>query len=364
MSIVSFQFEDRVNNWRLQKTRFDSFNLLVGYSGVGKTKILKALQTVCSAGTLNAKFAPGCVWSLELAIDGHIYQWDASVSEERPLSEERSLFEQESITLDGNELVFRQPEQGIFRFNNTSLPKLKDSESAITLLENEEVILPLRKKINIFIKAGIISNLRYHPNLVKNSFSFAELQHTNAPPMLRAFILQEQHPEIFKKIQNQFIEIFATVKRLEINIEENNNFYGSPSVLALAMQEQGIEKLISTNHLSSGMRRTLNYLFALTLAPKGSVFLIDEIENSLGVNCLPHIIDVMRERSNELQFILTSHHPYVINNILCKHWKLVMRNGNKVTVRDATDIRALQTKSAHDQFMLLINTPEYEECIS
>ncbi|MEO5332482.1 MAG: ATP-binding protein [Magnetococcus sp. YQC-5] len=357
MSIVSFQFEDRVNNWRLQHTRFDAFNLLVGHSGVGKTKILQALQTVCRAGTQNAKVAPGGVWSLELAIDGHIYQWDASVSEERP------LFEQESITLDGNELVFRQPEQGIFRFNNISLPKLKDSESAITLLGSEDVILPLRKKINIFIKSGGIYEYRSDSGFVENPVSFDELQNfKNTPLILRAWILQEQYPDIFKNIQNQFIEIFTTVEKLEINIEPINMFNGL--ALVLKMQEQGIKKLISTNHLSSGMRHTLSYLFELALAPKGSVFLIDEIENSLGVSCLPHIIDAMRERSNELQFILTSHHPYVINNIPYKNWKLVIRNGNEVKVRDATDIRALQTKSAHDQFILLINTPEYEECIS
>ena len=48
------------------------------------------------------------------------------------------------------------------------------------------------------------------------------------------------------------------------------------------------------------------------LWPDGSVILIDEFENSLGVNCLDEITEDVVKESRRLQFILTSHHPYII----------------------------------------------------
>ncbi len=53
MKIKSFRFDDHKENWHLKETFFDDFNLLVGVSGVGKTKILQALNLVCDVATDN-----------------------------------------------------------------------------------------------------------------------------------------------------------------------------------------------------------------------------------------------------------------------------------------------------------------------
>jgi recombinational DNA repair ATPase RecF len=47
MQIKNFKFDDNRRYWCLEETGFDNFNLLVGISGVGKTRILKAIQNVC-----------------------------------------------------------------------------------------------------------------------------------------------------------------------------------------------------------------------------------------------------------------------------------------------------------------------------
>jgi len=115
--------------------------------------------------------------------------------------------------------------------------------------------------------------------------------------------------------------------------------------------------------ISSGMMKTLLHLFEIALAPKGSVIMIDDFENSMGQNCLPQLTDYILRYSNDIQFILTSHHPYVINNIPTKWWKIVTRKGSEVTVKDADSIPALQTASKLDKFTLLMNLKEYEEGI-
>ena len=44
MRIVSLEVEYPESGWKLEKMTFDSMNLLVGVSGVGKTRILRALM--------------------------------------------------------------------------------------------------------------------------------------------------------------------------------------------------------------------------------------------------------------------------------------------------------------------------------
>jgi hypothetical protein len=110
------------------------------------------------------------------------------------------------------------------------------------------------------------------------------------------------------------------------------------------------------------MQRTLVHLLSIALAPSGTVIIVDEIENSMGVNCLPQLIEHFLQRT-DLQFILTSHHPYVINNIPWRYWRLVTRKGSEVTVRDATSIPALDSASSLEKFTQLMNLEEYEEAI-
>jgi len=105
------------------------------------------------------------------------------------------------------------------------------------------------------------------------------------------------------------------------------------------------------------------HLIELALAPDGTVVLIDEIENSLGLNCLPQLSEYFLERSRDLQFIITSHHPYIINAIPPEQWRVVTREGSEVTVRDRSSIIGLQTLSAQDSFTLLTNLDEYREGI-
>ncbi|MBF0437761.1 MAG: ATP-binding protein [Magnetococcales bacterium] len=360
MSIISFRFENKDNTWRFQETHFSPFNLLVGHSGVGKTRILQALDIVSRAGTQNLlNSAAGCSWLLKLSIDEHIYQWETRIEN----TNKNPIFEEETITLNGNELVTRKQIDETFIFNNKPLPKLNKTDSAITLLKDEETILPLYSNLRSFIFSinNEMQNNELHEDL--NDISFEDLQkQSDTPLIVKAYIIQQQHKETFHRIQNKFIEIFATVN--EIKIETKSGATQEKISIFLTIHETGVNTPIHAYRISSGMLRTLCFLFELALAPKGSVFLVDEIENGLGVNCLPHIIDAMQERNDEVQFILTSHHPYVINNIPYKDWKLVMRSGGEVWVKNATDVRALQSQSAHDQFIQLINSPEYEEGIS
>ncbi len=97
------------------------------------------------------------------------------------------------------------------------------------------------------------------------------------------------------------------------------------------------------------------YISELYLSPEGSIILIDEFENILGVNCLNSVTDLILENPR-LQFIITSHHPYIINNIGNKYWKIVTRQGNTVKVKQPEELGISQSR--HQGFIDLINILE------
>ena len=106
------------------------------------------------------------------------------------------------------------------------------------------------------------------------------------------------------------------------------------------------------------MYKTLLYLTAVRLIPEDSVLLMDEFENSLGVNCID-IFQPSQIAHSNLQFILTSHHPYIINNIPIANWKIVSRSRGKVVVKNASDYGLEHSK--HEAFKRLLNLSAYQK---
>jgi hypothetical protein len=162
MRIQSFQFHDRTTGWKLEETTFDPFNLLVGVSGVGKTKILAALQQV--QGVALGTRTVCAEWSIHFEHDGQEYEWQAltsdadapreSVSGDGPTAASH-VFVAEKITSGSlGTLVLRDGDS--FIFETTNLPKLKRSDSAITLLAEESRIAPIRAAFRrlVFSESG------------------------------------------------------------------------------------------------------------------------------------------------------------------------------------------------------------------
>jgi predicted ATPase len=72
MKINSFKFKNNSQNWYLEETYFDNLNLLVGASGVGKTRILKALYLICNVAQGEVQMLEDVEWSIEFSHLGHI----------------------------------------------------------------------------------------------------------------------------------------------------------------------------------------------------------------------------------------------------------------------------------------------------
>lgn len=135
MGILEFSFTDHRSPWELRPVQFKpAFNLLVGPSGVGKTRILQSLKAVCAAGSGQDSPLIECQWTLEVKVGETVYSWHAQTG-----SRETLTFARETLTNDRGTLRLSRAD-GRIAINDNRLPKLDDSESVLSLLRHEPLI--------------------------------------------------------------------------------------------------------------------------------------------------------------------------------------------------------------------------------
>ena len=378
MKIQSFKFSNNKENWHIEEVKFEDLNLLVGGSGVGKTRILKALNLICDIAKGRNRNLDDLEWSINFSHLGQNYRWElksSSIKNEEIFinlneSEQTEIVYEKLVRYDDDSEIEILLRSGLdSKFNNEKLPKLKRTESAITLLSEEDLIIPVRQAFkqlifNFETRQKWMIGLGYDPAKMElldeiklNAYDFQEY-FAGDPPVLKAFCLQKFFPHLFNEIKEYYIDIFPELKDVRVSSKRDSD---GDFLLFFEIQENGLEDWIPQHRISSGMFRTLICLIEVISAPKESVILIDEFENSLGINCMAELTDFLLDKSPDVQFILTSHHPYIINNIPWKTWQIVSKSGNKVRVKKASDIPALDTASSLDKFTQLINLLDSEE---
>lgn len=378
MKIQSFKFSNNKENWHIEEVKFDNLNLLVGGSGVGKTRILKALNLICDTAKGVNHNLDDLEWSINFSHLGQNYRWELKSSSTK--KEEISLNVNESKQTeivyeklvrydDDSELEILIRTISDSKFNNKDLPKLKRTQSAITLFSEEDLIIPVdqafkqlifnfetSQRVMFRIDSDILTT--YLDEEAINPPSLFKYVFADVPAIIKAFYLQKFLPDVFNEIKEYYIDIFSEVNNVRVSSERDSD---ADFMLFFEIQENSAEDWIPQQRISSGMFRTLIFLIEVITAPEESVILIDEFENSLGINCMAELTDFILDKSSDIQFILTSHHPYIINNIPWDNWQIVSKSGNKVRVRKSLNIPELNTASSLDKFTQLVNLLDSEE---
>lgn len=386
MRIQSLRYCDTHSEWELSELAFyDDLTLLVGISGVGKTRILQAVSTlrqIAQGETEPRRW--GTSWELVFSNDqGRRFRWTGEL-EEKPASDvqteeddvgiyyiapkreehvPRPKFKREFLSVDDSTLIERD-EMGI-KLDGKTTPKLSPYESVVHLLREEDQISPAATcfdQVLMVDHSDDNTSYRHYPARMIDELNeqlpdIDSIRKANLSTRIKLALVSNSNSEIFRQIVSRFTEVFPQVETVAIRRVRTRY----EDLYQLQIKEHGVARWIPEHKFSSGMSRTLMHLSRMQLWPDGMVVLVDEFENSLGVNCINFVTEDMVQQSRRLQFIITSHHPYIINTVDVANWKIVSRNGMVVSAERATDLGL--KSSSHESFIKLLNLPQYESGI-
>lgn len=364
MRIKSITYIDHLTGWNIQDLKFDYLTLLVGASGVGKTKILRAILDV--AKIARGKSCNGVEWKVTFEQASLEYIWSGQF--ELTPEDDVNFFEKgennyiilkEELICGGQRVVERDKNKLLFLGNETV--KLDAAQSVIVLLKEEPIIKPVTSAfIQIYQLENANEGIRVSPSLSKKREQIKDILSVHDSrfllPVEKLFVLHKNGLQEFNDIKSIFMNIFPLVEDIDFTKER---FFDGTVIPLLKIKEKGVSSWIMQNEISSGMFRTLSQITILVLAQDGDVILIDEFENGLGVNCIDRLAEQIIEPEKDVQVIMTSHHPYIINNIPFKRWKIVTRTTSDVSVLSADDLK-IGEHSKHEAFMQLIQTKAFK----
>lgn len=364
MKIRKFSFINKDTGWQVKDVELGNLSLLVGASGVGKTQILKAIYslTIISSGTS----LKGIKWEVAFEELGIEYVWSGefdvdSIPQEDSTSDGATyvVAQERLMTKDGVEIFSRNGTD--VSYHNTRTVKLDSTQSAVELLKEEPDVYPVKRAFNKITKLDMNE---YSRRRWRIGFDFSSVQslslkeiknHKFYSPYEKLFFIHKFHPDVFEEIKRLFVEVFPLVKEIDFDMD---NIFKDSYIPVLKIKEKDVEGWIRRPNISAGMCRTLIQIIVLTLADDGDVILIDEFENGLGINCIDILAEMAMEPESDVQVIMTSHHPYIINAIPFQDWKIVSRAASEVKVSKASDLK-IGMHSKHDAFMQLIQTDAY-----
>lgn len=381
MKVNFISYSDTDSNWNLEKLSFKNLTLLVGASGVGKTQILQTLLRLRSIS--RGESVSGIKWDIEFTtINDNVYRWCGEYeskgksilrfrdSDENEKKDVPNILK-EKLLLNDSVIIERNSDEIIFDGNKTV--KLSQEKSVINLLKEEDLISPAYTGFQRIIFSDQVESKRepkrFNPDfltkerILKKYSNINSIREADENIITKLYLASNNAKDIMDAIKEKFIDIFPFVTDIKIAPLDFEDGDDTPSILKeipfIQLKEKDVPDWIIQPQISSGMYRTLMHLSELYLCPEGTIILIDEFENSLGINCIDELtIDLQTSSQRKLQFIITSHHPYIINQISFKNWKLVSRTGSNVVTKDAETIVDF-SKSKQEAFIQLTQLEEF-----
>ncbi len=367
VKISWIDFENLKTGLKLDRIYFyEDITLLVGLSGVGKSQILKVLEySLKLAVNKNIRLKPYCV-NIGIYIGEDLYEWsykiEGSAAKELLLEETLYCFTYEKLLCNG-ELIFERINDETEVAGYERVPKPKKNESLLLQYAEDEkfddLISGIRKlypvEMDVEVRGGIEkeSFSRFKANIMDiisedSNVSFTAFSHL--PVALKIYVVKNYFEEIYIRIFDAVKELFMEIEDIDVVEDVSREMY------LVAIKVYGRELLQAD--ISNGMLKTIYYIVELFTMSEDSLVLIDEFENGLGVNCIDLLAELLLSERNDLQFVITSHHPKIINHISQNKWKIIDRRANVITNSDSSAYGI--GNSQHDAYFNLINRWEFE----
>ncbi|AFZ57952.1 AAA family ATPase [Anabaena cylindrica FACHB-243] len=371
MKIISLRLKNNFLGWDFDEVDFASnLTLLVGVSGAGKTQILRAILDLKRIA--NGKAINGLEWKIKFStVNSNEFIWEGSFDNSEtkefildypdyPEGNKKQLLLYEKLTFKNDILVERNQEK--IKFKTQEMPKLSSHQSIIYILKEDSIIKEIYDALNKIEYHDHTRNSLNNIRLLNQPLQSLASKYTTLDTIVNSdenirtklYLIYENKLDIFNKIKLSFIDVFQQIEDIKLEplgSDELPTLIAKDAPAFIFIKEKYVSKWIREDRISSGMLRTLIHISEIYLSNPGTVILIDEFENGLGINCIDILTDDLIHENKTLQFIATSHHPYIINNIPYEYWKIVTRKGGHISIRNASDYNL--GKSKQEAFLQL-----------
>ncbi len=368
VKILWIEFENLKTGLKIERINFNKdITLLVGLSGVGKTQVLNAVEYSLNLAIDKDVILRPYRVGMGILIDNDIYEWFYEISEiskdELIINEEgRYEFSFEKLLCNGKN-IFERKNEKVSVIGYDKVPQPKKDESLILQYsedENFEILISgIRKLYSVEIELAVRGGIRSESfsrlkskvtDTIRNEKNVEFKAFSHLPVALKLYIAKRYYSELYIKIFDAVKELFIEIEDIDVEEDSIRELY------LVSIQVYG--KKILQHDISNGMLKTIYYIVELFTMSEDSLVLIDEFENGLGVNCVDLLSELMLSERNDLQFIITSHHPKIINAIDKDKWRIIDRDN--CVVKNSGSLAYGIGNSQHDAYFNLINRWEFE----
>ena len=363
------EFENLRTGLKIERVVFnDDITLLVGLSGVGKTQILNAIEySLKLAVNKNLRLEPYNT-TLCFQIGEEVYVWSYRIQQDHTedifeSKEIKYFFAYEKLQNIKGDILMQRTSDTIQVTGYDKVPTPKKDESLLVQYSEDAFVKPIISEmlklypieIEMDVRGAIAQeSFNMFKAKIKESFKENEKQpfekFSHLPVPLKIYITKKYYPQMYAQIFSAVKELFMEINSIDIVEDPDREIY------MVAIDVYG--KRLLQHEISNGMLKTIYYIVELITMSKYSLVLIDEFENGLGVNCIDVLAELLLGERRDLQFVITSHHPKIINQISNKKWKIIERD--IATVKNFTAEEYGIMHSQHDAYFNLINRWEFE----
>ncbi len=375
MKIISYEYSEiKPADWTINKIELGQINLVVGDTASGKTRFLNTIFNLGRMVTGTSPLLGSCKWYIAFEHLGVDYQWKIQTTKR---SDNRVVIAEEQLSQFKGRSFRSLLKRTKSSFNFQSKPlraKLPTDLLSATILKEEPSIRPIIEAFSLILRRNFqsdalltvlpvtITKLKF---LDKAPKSPNEIGNIGLPLNPRLALLYRYFPAIYKQICDHYLSIFPFISSIDVkDIKEIRQGFNPPGPTPVfCIKERGVRKWLSIDELSTGMQKVILILTDVYTLPDGSIYMIDEYENSLGISAIDFFPQFLTDLERDIQFIVTSHHPYLINSVPVQNWLVFHRDGSIVQARFGTENVEAYGESKQTRFLNLINDPFFSRNI-
>lgn len=335
--LESFSFKEELNGipeLEVSDVKLDSLNLFIGNNAQGKSRLFRTIKFIKELlrddrRKIATNFSANFIFSISGDKENVSYELIV-----RPSNEGNSYIEK---IIKGKRVLLSSMDKKLFNedsgeyIDNFFIPQNIPAISAI----NEPQFKIIKLIREFFLTMLFIDSKKINEVVIEQNSIIPNALGTNLASVMYSW--KDKFPHIYKEIISDFKKCFPIID----NIKFVQGFIPQLGVKTelLAFCEKDIDKYISQNDWSDGMWRAL-CIICMTKTQfefsnkfyKPSLICIDEIENGLDFNTLEYITDYLKDYSDSIQIIMSSHSPLMGKFIHPKNWQIVKRKGYKIKI--------------------------------